>query len=414
MKIFKLMAIALVAMLGFSSCSEDCDHEFIEVDYSKALVGTWTSWEDGLAEAMVIKEDGSFSVIGITAGGNRHEDKGTLTVVNNKIALTFESSGETLEGRLELVQGESLSIVLNDKFDIRATYHYCKNDLADEVIGTWVCTFVSFMDAEMAINTYKEDGTALFTGFVPWGGGYMANVETTYEVVGDLMLQSNPVGEGVFKYLAFRLNYTPNATEGGDDVLTNTSYMLVNDEVVVSSASMIRVKEYLDLASKNYDYNNIYVSNVKGADKSFEFGGQTLNFSTLDGSIMDKLMKDILFNVSFTADKITYNCYYNGQSVSIDAPIVVDGNKMTIKMSANNSVYKDIEVYAFQDASNCQLHMYMPTASFEKFFANIGVVLMAKNGELNLNDVEAVSAIYNGVENAIETINVSFVMKARK
>ena len=29
MKIFKLMAIALVAMLGFNSCSEDCDHNFI-------------------------------------------------------------------------------------------------------------------------------------------------------------------------------------------------------------------------------------------------------------------------------------------------------------------------------------------------------------------------------------------------
>ena len=32
MKIFKLMAIALGAMLGFSACEKDCDHDFIEYD----------------------------------------------------------------------------------------------------------------------------------------------------------------------------------------------------------------------------------------------------------------------------------------------------------------------------------------------------------------------------------------------
>ena len=39
MKNFKLMAIALVAMLGFAACDMDCDHDFIEVDHSKDLVG---------------------------------------------------------------------------------------------------------------------------------------------------------------------------------------------------------------------------------------------------------------------------------------------------------------------------------------------------------------------------------------
>ena len=39
MKNFKLMAIALVAMLGFAACDKDCDHDFIEVDHSKDLVG---------------------------------------------------------------------------------------------------------------------------------------------------------------------------------------------------------------------------------------------------------------------------------------------------------------------------------------------------------------------------------------
>ena len=47
MKIFKLMTIALVAMVGLNSCSKDCGHDFIEYDYNEALVGTWTYLEEG-------------------------------------------------------------------------------------------------------------------------------------------------------------------------------------------------------------------------------------------------------------------------------------------------------------------------------------------------------------------------------
>ena len=59
MKIFKFLAVALVAMVGLNSCSKDCDHDFIEVDHSADLVGTWTCLEAGYAEALVIKADGS-------------------------------------------------------------------------------------------------------------------------------------------------------------------------------------------------------------------------------------------------------------------------------------------------------------------------------------------------------------------
>ena len=79
MKIFKLMAIALVAMVALNSCSEDCDHEFVEYDYNEALVGTWTYLEEGQAEAMVINPDGSFNVTGVMKGGNGslYEAKGS-------------------------------------------------------------------------------------------------------------------------------------------------------------------------------------------------------------------------------------------------------------------------------------------------------------------------------------------------
>ena len=52
MKIFIFLAVARVAMCGFNSCSEECNHKFIEVDHSADLVGTWTCMEKGYAEAI--------------------------------------------------------------------------------------------------------------------------------------------------------------------------------------------------------------------------------------------------------------------------------------------------------------------------------------------------------------------------
>ena len=49
-------------------------------------------------------------------------------------------------------------------------------------------------------------------------------------------------------------------------------------------------------------------------------------------------------------------------------------------MSANNLAYKDVKVYTFQDKDDTQMHMYMPTSSFEKFFANTSVHVMLGNG----------------------------------
>ena len=135
----------------------------------------------------------------------------------------------------------------------------------------------------------------------------------------------------------------------------------------------------------------------------------------MDGRILDKMMKNLLFNVSFpSSNEIVYNYHYNGENIPMPATIVVEGNKMTIKKSVSNPIYKDIDVWTFQDQDNTQMHMYMPTYAFENFLANTAVEMMAQNGELDLNDAEAVAAIYNGVADAIETINVSFIFKAAK
>ena len=139
MKIFKLMAVALVAMFGFTACNKDCGHDFIEHDFTKDIVGTWTTLNGELAEAMVIKEDGSFTTTGVMKGGSLYEEKGIIKVVNNKVTLAFDGDNESYEGRLEFVAGKSLSIVMFDDNDVRLTYDYCENDLCDEILGMWVC-----------------------------------------------------------------------------------------------------------------------------------------------------------------------------------------------------------------------------------------------------------------------------------
>lgn len=415
MRIFKLMAIALVAMIGLNSCSKDCDHEFIEVDYSKDLVGTWTYVaENGQAEAMVIKADGSFEITGISGVGSLYEEKGTIKVVNNKVTLAY-NSGDAFEGRLELVAGKSMSIVFNKEYDVCLTYDYCENDLADEVIGMWVCTYVPWMEADMAINVYQADGKAFFTGFVGDADfDYASNVETTYKVIGDLMFQSNPMSyEGAPKYLAFRMNYSPNGSEYGD-VLTNTNIMAFGDETIETTASMIRIRQSLDLTGKVYDYKSAYVTNAKGKDEDFSIMGNIFNIANINAGDFDIILGSTLFCVELNANSIKHKYILNGQDKVFDAPITVDGNKVTLDMSAVNPALRKVEMYMYQDADDSQLHMYMHTDAFINYFANLEVVTLIAEGKINQTDEAAIAKVFADMEARVESINVSFVMKARK
>ena len=132
-----LLMFAAVGVL-FTACNKDCGHEFIEHDFTQDIVGTWTFLNGDLAEAMVIKADGSFTTTGVARGGSLYEEKGTIKVVNNKITLAFDGDNQTFEGRLEFVAGKSLSLVMFDNNAARLTYDYCENDLSDEIIGMWV------------------------------------------------------------------------------------------------------------------------------------------------------------------------------------------------------------------------------------------------------------------------------------
>ena len=416
MKIFKLMAVALVAMLGFTACNKDCGHNFIEYDYSKALVGTWTYFADnGQAEAMVIKADGSFTTTGVMGGGYLYEEKGTIKVVNNKVTLAFEGDNEAYEGRLELVAGKSMSIVMFNDNDVRLDYDYCEEDLADEVVGMWVCTYVPWMDADMAVNVYQADGKAFFTGFV--GNvdfDYAANVETTYTVIGDLMFQSNPMSyEGAPEYLAFRMDYSPNGSEHGD-VLTNTNIMVFGDEVIETTASMIRIRQSLDLKGQTYAYKSAYVSNVKGKDEDFSVMGQTFNMANINAVNFDMLFGADLYSAVLNANSITHQFRPNRQLVEIVTPITVVGNKVTLDYSGANPACRKVEMYMFQDQADSQMHMYMPTSSFINYIANMVIGEMIAAEELDPTDIAAIEKVYTDMEARVESINVSFVFKARK
>ena len=411
MKIFKIMMLALVTMCGLNSCSNDCDHDFIEVDYSKDLVGTWTCLKADFAEALVFKADGTFASVGVANGEYWEYPNATWTLKGNKLAL---SSGDYKSNvRLEIIPGNSLALV--DEKGNRNVFNYCENDLADEVVGMWICNETpSAEENDMLIMTYNADGTTLFTGYAYEADVFSSNVEASYKVIGDLLIHKQPdiaVEYGLVQYNAMKIKYTPNGTALGD-IKTLQAYAKVGENYVETTTSWLRISQSLDLAGKAYDYSATYISNAKGADKDIPFLDTKFNFAHMDGSIIDKFLKSVLYNVQFPdAKTFQYNCLLEGQNVSLQLPIEVEGNKMTIKMSSRHASYRDVVVYAFQDVDGCQFHMYMPTASFENFFSNLSLSILSASGQVDINNPVHVDAVYKEVADAIESINVSIVMK---
>ena len=400
-------------MLGFSSCSEDCEHDFIEVDHSKDIVDTWTCLEEGFAQAFVFNADGTATTTGVENGEYWEDVQVNWTVKNNKLIISYKDN--VTETLLELIPGKLLSI----KGDKRRIYQYCANDLSDEVVGMWVSNTGMVEDMnDMTIQTFK-DGKATFTGaFVTDENENFLNIETSYTVIGDLMFQqmpTDPTGNGPDMYKVARLIYTPNGTSLGD-IMTQKMYLATIDGIKEIVSSYLRVKESLDLSGKKYDHIKTYVSNVKGQDKDINFMGYTFNFAKMDGSGLDKMLKSLLFAVEFPNENtLSYSYQMNGKKEVFDAPIVVEGNKMTIKMSAKVPTLKDVVLYTFQDADCSQMHFYMHKTAFVNFYTNMQAMLLAcTNDQFDITNVEAVNAIYESINSAVETINVCLVMTKSK
>ena len=413
-KIFLFCMMALVAMCGLNSCSDDCNHDFIEHDFTQDIVGTWTTLNGELAEAMVIKADGSFTTTGVMKGGSLYEEKGTIKVVNNKVTLAFDGDKETFEGRLEFVAGKSLSIVMFDDNDVRLTYDYCKEDLSDEIVGMWVCTDAPTENGEaMIIHTFMDNGKVLYTGFGTYVDEYLVKKETTYKVVGDLLFYALPqdnLEEGAPSYITKKLTYKPNGVAYGD---------IMEEKVMKSdielTSTMLRIKQSLDLTGKTYDYSTAYVTSAKGKDEDFTIMGNTFNIAKIKAYDFDKMFSANLFCVELNANSFKYKLRLdNGQYTGFDTPMTIDGNKVTLDMSAINPALRKVEMHMFQDANDTQVHFYMHTDAFINYFANMEVYTLIMEGKINPADSTAVAKVFADMEARVESINVSFVMKARK
>ena len=400
-----------MAMFGFSSCNKDCGHDFIEYDYSEALIGTWTYIaEDGLAEAMVINPDGSFEVTGVMKGGSLYEEKGTIKVVNNKVSLVFEGDKDVIEGRLELVAGKSLSIVLNEEYDIRLTYDYCKKDLSNEIVGMWVCTQEVFGQEEesVAIKTYTEDGKSYLTAYMSEVDGYLNQMESNYKVIGNLQIGwTKETSDSPSQYIAIVLDIIPNGTELGD-IMTHYN------PIYNTTATFVRVKQDINLNGKTYDYSSAYVTNAKGKDEDFTILNGTFNIDNINAGDFDIILGAGLYCVELNANSIKHKSRPYGEDVEVVTPITVDGNKVTLDFSTLYPALRKVDMYMFQDANDSQLHMYMHTNAFINYFANLEVMSLLKYGEIAPTDAAAVEKVFTNMEARVESINVSFVMKARK
>ena len=419
MKKIKFLTMSLVAlfMASFTACNNNA-----AVDYSEYIVGTWTAHLVNYAEALVFNADGTMQTYLVGSGDSSMvlsyymEDHGTYTVKGNKLTMKW-SDGTKYDITITISPYKLLAFDY-DGNGIDFDYDYCEEDLADEVVGMWVCTDGPVEgENDMSIHNYQEDGSVVLTGFTPDGSGFTNQGTNSYKVVGNLMFTevSRLADLGISPYVCMSLTYAPNATALGDMLYTQSYLPNGNDTVTLVNQTFLRVKETLDLAGKTYNYHDVFVTNVDGVDKEINILGDSFNFSKMNGYELDIKLKSTLFKVEFPkADTIKYTCRHSSElEVSVEAPIAVDGNKLTIKMSEVYPSCKDVVLYTFQDADNSQMHMYMPTTSFVNFFGNMQVTMMAQLGQLDLNDAAAVKTIYDNIDAAVNTINVSLVFKAK-
>ena len=407
MKFLKTMMFALIALMVFTGCEKfTCNDSHAMSE----LAGTWTCVQPGFAEALVIKADGSVVSTGVENGEYWENVKGNIAINEGKITMTFED-GDNFEGHFDFIPGLAFAIC-TDKGE-RLIFNYCKEDLSDEIVGMWVCADgVSSNNNDMLILTYQDDGYTTKTGWSSVTNSFILNEKSPYKVVGNLLVYEIPsYKEDTSSYFAARVNYASNGTSLGD-IFTATGYSYLGKDFIEVSVSFLRIKQSLDLAGKKYDHIKTFITNVKGLDKDIDVLGTTFNFAKMTGEKLNKMLKTLLFSVDFpNAKTIRYNYFYNGKNNSLEAPIVVDGNKMTVQMSKKNALFKDINLYTYQDSDASQMHMYMSTSAFINFFGNMQASLMAQNGLLDLTDATAVNAIFNSIDNAVDTINLSLVME---
>lgn len=407
MKRLKFWVIALVAMSCFTACNNDCGHDFIEHDYTKDLVGTWSVIGPDAAEALVIKADGTMEFTGVH-DGEFLETTARYEVVNNRMTIIWED-GTVDKGRLDVVAGSVFSMIVDEETGAGYYFTYCYEDLSDKLVGSWLVQ----TDETSEIHSYYEDGTTdCVAYYYHLGEQFETVVSGTYKLVGDILFESVEYAEDVVLSFGSRISYTPGGSPFGD-VMTSTSLYMQEDELQEEVSSVVRVKPSLDLADRKYSYAGCQVTNVKGDDMEIEFMGYKFNFAKMDGSGLDVMLKTLFFNIEFPdANQLSYSYQYNNGKETFNAPVVAEGNKITVKMSEKVPALKDVVFYTFQDVDCNQLHLCMDKVAFVNFYTNMQAILLEGSDEqFDITDAGSVNAIYNNINNAVETIKLSIVME---
>ena len=402
-----LLMFAAVCML-FTACKNESEH--IYDDHSADLVGIWTCLTENYAEVLIINADGTAVSYGVEDGEYWENVSGSVVTEGGNITMNFEDN-DNLTGHFDIIPCQSFSL-FEDSGE-RYIYQYCENDLSDEVVGMWVCTDAPTGDGEATIvHTFLDNGKAIYTGFGTYVDEYLVNKETTYEVVGDLLFYALPqdnLEEGAPSYITKKLTYKPNGIAYGD---------IMEEKVIMSevelTSTMLRIKQYLNLTDRTYDYISSYVTNAKGKDEDFSILGNTFNFSKIKSSDLDMMFRSILSCIELNTNEFKYKLLLDGIEIELTDKITVEGNKVTLDMSTSNPVCRKVDMYMFQDANDSQLHIYMPTKSFINYFANLQIPTLVSEGELDTTDAVAVEKVFTDMEARVESINVSLIYKARK
>ena len=81
-------------------------------------------------------------------------------------------------------------------------------------------------------------------------------------------------------------------------------------------------------------------------------------------------------------------------------------------MSEKESTLKDVVLYTFQSTNCNQLHLCMDRSAFVNFYTNMQAKLLeATDEKFDITDANSVNAIYNNIDNVVETIKLSIVME---
>lgn len=173
MKILKFMIIALLAMCGLNSCSEDCDHEFNDVDYSKSIIGIWSSESEAYEEGIRFTEDGKFNAFGNKGEGDFYVD-GTWKLHKNRLVLTTSNGTTHFSGTIQVYAEDVMLMTSDGSKDTHVYHYYVDSPFPKSLVGTWTCLEANFAEA----LTINEDGSLVSTRLE--GGNYWDGMQGTF------------------------------------------------------------------------------------------------------------------------------------------------------------------------------------------------------------------------------------------